>query len=269
MRKSSSVLAVFAVTALLALGAAVFFFGWAQSAVPPGSYGVMRTKTHGVDPRVIRDGEFRWVWYKLIPTNAVISVYSPSRVERPFSVSGDLPSADSYRRFASLEADFSYRLDGSFAFSVKPESLPALAESRGIAGQDDLKRLEAVLASEIASYIDRRLAEYREKPEALLDAAFPDRLNQEIAAAFPDIEALGVTLDTVKLPDFALYDSLRLLYQDYLDGQRRMLAEDLRAAASRNLAAQLRLDELSKYGELLTRYPILLQYLGIENGDSR
>jgi hypothetical protein len=31
------------------------------------------------------------------------------------------------------------------------------------------------------------------------------------------------------------------------------------------LSSQLRFDELAKYGELLTKYPILLQYLSIEN----
>jgi len=37
---------------LVVLGGVVFFFGWVQLAVPPGSYGVLRSKTHGVDPQV-------------------------------------------------------------------------------------------------------------------------------------------------------------------------------------------------------------------------
>lgn len=254
---------------LLALGGAVFFLGWIHLPVPPGSYGVMRTKTHGVYPEIIRDGQFRWIWYKLIPTNAAIAVYSPSRVERSFSTNGVLPSADVYRGFASLDVDFSYNLGGSFAFEVRPESLPALTESRRLAGQDDLEKLEASLAVEISSFIDRRFDEYRKNPETLLDAGFPQRLKQDISAAFPDISVLDVAVHTVKIPDFALYDSLRLLYQDYLANQRQLLVEDIREAAARNVSTQLKLDELTKYGELLTKYPILLQYLGIENAGSR
>ncbi|MDR1411393.1 MAG: hypothetical protein LBI91_04230 [Spirochaetaceae bacterium] len=269
MRKSSSLPVIFVIIVLLALGGAVFFLGWIHLSVPPGSYGVMRTKTHGVYPDIIQDGRFRWVWYKLIPTNASITVYSPGRVERSFNVNGVLPSADVYRGFASLDADFSYNLGGSFAFRISPESLPALTESRGLAGQDDLKKLEASLAAEISTFINRRFDEYRKEPETILNAGFPQRLSQEISAAFPDIIVLDVTVNTAKLPDFALYDSLRLLYQDYLANQRQLLTEDIREAATRNVNTQLKLDELAKYGELLTKYPILLQYLGIENAASR
>ncbi|MDR0451521.1 MAG: hypothetical protein LBH15_00590 [Treponema sp.] len=269
MRKSSSVSAIFVIIVLLALGGAVFFLGWIHLPVPPGSYGVMRTKTHGVYPELIQDGRFRWVWYKLIPTNAAVTVYSPSRIERPFSISGTLPSADVYRGFASLTTDFSYSLDGSFAFRVRTESLPALTESQGLAGQDDLEKLEASLAAQISTFISRRINEYRKEPETLLGDGLPELLKQEISAAYPDASVLDVTVDTVRLPDFALYTSLRLLYQDYLANQRQLLTEDIREAAARNVNTRLKLDELAKYGELLTRYPILLEYLGIENAGSR
>jgi hypothetical protein len=266
MRKSSS---VFVIIVLLGLGGAAFFLGWVHLAVPPGSYGVMRTKTHGIYPVLIQDGEFRWVWYKLIPTNAVISIYSPNRVERPFAISGALHSADLYRRFASLDVDFSYELNGSFAFQLDPESLPALTESRKITGQDDLEKLEDSTAAELEAFIGRCFNEYQAEPETLSAEAFSDRLKQEIPDAFPDIGSFDITLNMVKLPDFALYDSLRLLYQDYLDRQRELLTEDIREAALRNVTTQLRLDELARYGELLTKYPILLQYLGMENAGSR
>ncbi|MDR2784412.1 MAG: hypothetical protein LBB83_00695 [Treponema sp.] len=269
MRKSSSVLTIFMIIVLLGLGGAVLFLGWVHLAVPPGSYGVMRTKTHGIYPELIQDGKFRWVWYKLIPTNTVIFVYSPNRVERPLTINGALLSAELYRRFASLDVDFSYELNGFFAFKIDPESLPALAESRGIEGQDDLEKLEASTAAEIESFIGRCFDEYRKEPETLLAGDISERLKQEISAAFPGISGLDVTLNTVKLPDFSLYDSLRLLYQDYLDRQRQLLTEDIREAALRNVTTQMRLDELARYGELLTKYPVLLQYLGMESAGSR
>ena len=268
---------IFVIIVFLGLGGAVFFLGWVHLEVPPGSYGVMRTKTHGIYPELIQDGEFRWVWYKLIPTNAVIFVYSPNKVERSFTLNGALLSADLYRRFASLDVDFSYELSGSFTFQIDPESLPDLTESRGITGQDDLEKLETSTVPDIESFISRRFNEYQTEPGTLLAADFPELLKtdfskllkQEISAAFPYIGGFDITLNMVKLPDFALYDSLRLLYQDYLDRQRQLLTEDIREAALRNVTTQLRLDELARYGELLTKYPILLQYLGMENADSR
>jgi hypothetical protein len=72
-------------------------------------------------------------------------------------------------------------------------------------------------------------------------------------------------VNAAKVPDFALYDSVHLVYQDFLASQRQSLAENIQEAAARNIDTQLRLDELAKYGELLSKYPILLQYPGIEN----
>ncbi|MDR0730782.1 MAG: hypothetical protein LBF63_03875, partial [Treponema sp.] len=81
---------------LAALGGTGFFFGWVQLEVPPGSYGVLRSKTHGIDGSPIREGEFRWVWFKLIPSNVNIEVYRLPRVERRIHHRGVLPSAAVY-----------------------------------------------------------------------------------------------------------------------------------------------------------------------------
>jgi hypothetical protein len=269
MKKSSGAMTIFVIILLLGLGGAAFFLGWVQLAVPAGSYGVLRTKTHGLDPDIIQDGQFRWVWYKLIPANAVISVYSPNRIEHSFSISGSLPQAEVYGRFASPVADFSYALDGSFVFMVDPESLPDLAESRGIAGQEDLEKLEASLSAEIETFIGRRLGEYQEEPETLLGAGFADRLKEDISAAFPGVKVLDASVNAAKVPDFALYDSLRLIYEVYLESQRQSLEEAVKEAAARDVSVRFRLDELARYGELLTKYPILLEYLNMENGVSR
>jgi len=35
------------------------------------------------------------------------------------------------------------------------------------------------------------------------------------------------------------------------------------------MESQLRFEELGKYGELLTKYPILLDYMALEKGESK
>ena len=68
---------------LLILAGVFFFLVWVQFSVPVGSYGVIASKTHGVDPQLVKSGEFRWVWYKLIPTNVKIAVFSPEPSAEP------------------------------------------------------------------------------------------------------------------------------------------------------------------------------------------
>jgi hypothetical protein len=253
---------------LIILAAVAFFFGWAQLPLPPGSYGVLRSKTHGMDSAVIREGEFRWVWYKLIPANASTLIFTPNRVSVPVSVSGTLPLAETYAEKTGIAADFSYSIEADLSFSIKPGSLPSLALTRGITDQAALEDYEKSLAREIDFFARERL-EAHAFHERLSGGQAPSeglralaaRLEKELGSAFPDAENLSYVIRSARMPDFALYDTARSLYGEYLNRQRELLGAELAARTEQSFNALLRLDELEKYGELLTKYPVLLQYL--------
>jgi hypothetical protein len=254
---------------LLILGAAVFFFGWAQLTIPPGAVGIMRSKTHGVDHRLIQEGEFRWVWYKLIPTNVSIAVFSPSPLTQPVRVRGSLPSGDVYASAAGLTADFSYEIEGSLSFKLKADALPSLLAKQNISDQAGLEAYEADLAKTVESFAVQRLGAYAAEGESLaniIGAGALPALEEDILRAFPVIENLSCTIRVIRLPDLALYNLARSVYEEYLERQGELLKTGIFAAAERQLSARLRYDELEKYGELLTRYPALLQYLALEGG---
>jgi hypothetical protein len=254
---------------LLGLAGACFFLGWAQFEVPPGSYGVIRSKTHGTDDSVVRPGEFRWIWYKLIPTNATVQVYILPGQEFPLEISGKLPSGDVYSAMAGLRTDFSYELKGSVSCSLRPEALPGLVERWNMASQEDLDAYAKKLSREIEGRVREKLWSYAEN-EAALDkirtgGSIPE-LEQELKAAFPDTENLTITLEIITFPDFILYGEVRGLYEDYIAGQRQSLGADLDRMAEETISAKLRFEELNRYGELLSKYPILLNYLALEKG---
>jgi hypothetical protein len=254
---------------LIILGGLAFFFGWAQFAVPPGAYGVVRSKTHGIDPRLIREGEFRWIWYKLIPTNVDITVYRLDRVEHSFSLSNSLPSGGTYAAFAGITADFSYDISASVSFSIRPEALVPLIAEYGIGSQEDLEAREKSLAGDIEAFILRRLGlegENSEDLEEILRTGSSPALENALKEQFPAAENLQCLVKTAAFPDFALYRQVRGLYEAYLAQQRDYLAGDLREKAESRIDSRLRFDELERYGELLSKFPILLQYLAIENG---
>jgi hypothetical protein len=253
---------------LIILAGAAFFFGWAQLPVPPGSYGALRSKTHGMDPAVIREGEFRWVWYKLIPANATTLIFTPNRVSVPVSAGGTLPLAATYAEKTEIAADFSYSIEADLSFSIKPDSLPSLALTRGVADQAALEEYEKGLAREIDFFARERLASYAAQDQ-LSDGTEPygglraasARLEGEIGSAFPDVENLSYVIRSARMPDFALYATARSLYAGYLKRQRELLGEEIAGRAERSVNDRFRFVELEKYGELLTKYPVLLQYL--------
>ncbi|GHU78561.1 hypothetical protein FACS189462_3440 [Spirochaetia bacterium] len=263
MKKFLAVLIV-----LLIAGCVGFFLGWAQLGVPSGSYGVMRSKTHGLDERLIREGDFRWVWYKLIPTNVTIQVFTLDQIERPFSFQGSLPSGDVYAAFSGFDADFSYEMSGTFSFNIRADSLLSLVSERNLAGQEDLIAYEAGLASDIEAFIRSQL-EVISADEgviaSILSSGRSPVLDSAIAEAFPQIENLACRIPAAVFPDFVLYRQTRLIYEDFFAKQREYLSAGLDTDAGKQLDSRFRFDELARYGELLTKYPILLQYLAIEN----
>jgi hypothetical protein len=254
---------------LIILGGTVFFFGWAQLPVPPGAYGVMRSKTHGVEPQINREGEFRWVWYKLIPTNVKTMVFSLNKVSRTLKSSGVLPSGGVYASLTGLSADFSWEISGQFSFSIKGEALPSLAASENIGSDEDLRTYETGLADRIEARILDFLVSYSEDSanmEALLVSGSVPGLTESVHQAFPETEGFSCLVRSTRYPDYALYRSIRSLYEDYLKQQELSFRDALSGKAESRALHRQRLDELSKYGELLTRYPILLQYLALEKG---
>jgi hypothetical protein len=251
----------------LAAGGACFFLGWVQREVPPGSFGVLRSKTHGTDRGVIQEGEFRWAWYKLIPGNASVGVFTPQGAAVPVQASGILPSADTYAALAGVKTDFSYELDGTVFCSLKGQSLPALAEKYNMAGQSDLDVWQKRAVEEIRSFTLRRLWDYVEQEAAMEEARKTGTLlglERDLAAAFPDWENWKLTLKTIRTPDMALYREVKELYTQYRAAQKDAMDQELSKSAVRGAAVRARFEELSLYGELLTKYPVLLDYLALE-----
>jgi hypothetical protein len=254
---------------LLIIGGVGFFFGWVQLDVPPGSYGVMRSKTHGTDTQVIREGDFRWCWYKLIPTNVEIKVFSVRQVHHTVNSSGFLPSGKVYAAFVGINNDFKWEVNGDFSFSVKGEALPNLTQIYNLNNQEDLRALEEDFARRLEIFIVQRLINFgedeKEMEAILLYNSYPG-LVSEIQAAFPELENISCYIQAVQTPEYGLYTELRSVYNGYLSYQNTILEEDAVRNAGARVESRLRLDELERIGEILTQYPLLLRYLALERG---
>jgi hypothetical protein len=243
---------------LVVLGGAGFFVGWAGLTLPLGSVGVLRSKTHGVDPAVVKEGDFRWVWYRLIPTNAKMLPFTLKPKSGELEISGELPQGGTYKTFVK-NANFAWKLGLAYRFSIRPDHLPELVRDKGIENDEDLEKYEADIALGIESGA-RKFSVTRELFENLSSPA----LENEIRSAFPEIEFLEFQWKPLVMPDFALYESGKSLYDQYVEQQRTLLEPNVAEEAARNITNQFRFDELERYGELFSKYPSLLEYIQLE-----
>ena len=222
---------------LLVLAGLVFIFGWAQVSIPHDSYGVIRSRTHGIYPQTIKPGELDWIWYKLIPANVKTYSFRLDPVSREFSSRSMLPSKMVYSSFTGMENDFSWEITASISFSISPDSLASLVSENNIKDQEDLAVYEGELSEQIEYFLLRHFdspdqsADYI---ESLLINGGSHALEKEIQEQFPQIQNFSLKIKSAKMPNFRLYRQAMDLYQ------------------------------LEQLGALLTRYPILLEYLAIE-----
>jgi len=254
---------------LIIIGGVGFFFGWVQFQVPPGQYGVINSKTHGFDPEPVRSGEFRWIWYKLIPTNVKIAIYNLEYSKFPITFNSTLPSGNTYASFAGLSnADFSWNLRGEIAFNINPNYLTNLAVLHNLTSQEDLDFYLERIAKDIEIIILRTLSSISsgddsdsKRIENILAGNIDVQMEREIKNSFPEICDFTLIISSVKFPDFILYSQLRLMYEEFLTRQRDYVTSAFGRRAENHIEAQLRFDELERYGELLTKYPVLLEYM--------
>ncbi|MDR2717235.1 MAG: hypothetical protein LBB89_04115 [Treponema sp.] len=252
---------------LIILAALGLFFGWAQLGVPPDAYGLIRSKTHGVDDSLVKPGEFRWVWYKLIPTNVTTAVFRINPVHHEFSAYNTLPSGKIYAAFSGIDEVFFWEIRAAFSFSLDNDALIPLLTANNISAQDELNRYQNDIAGQIEAFILRRINAddtFSRQIETLLKEGESPELEREIQAKFPFITGFSFKIKSAQFPDFALYRQAKKLYEDYIAFQKDYLSGGLQEKAKSRVESYQRFDELEQYGALLTKYPILLEYLTLE-----
>jgi hypothetical protein len=248
---------------LLIASGAVFYFGWIQFAVPADKYGVMVSKTGGVHPRAIRRGEFAWRPERLLPTNTRIMLFAAEPLRTTQTIEGELPSARLYSEWLKLAtadsnkentADFSYSVTFSVAAAARAESLAALYEHGDITDQDSLDAFLSQKCHEAA-----RLA-----CQALIDQKAVDSVFlAELAAqsAFSDVAITTLYVEHARIPDMELYARARESHGGYRNQVNTALSALAQEHAYSAMKSGIAMDQLEKLGELMQKYPSLLELL--------
>jgi hypothetical protein len=240
--------------------------------VPPDSIGVIRSKTHNVDPNPVMAGEFTWIWYKLIPTNVRTDVFRLNTVTREFSAKNSLPSGQVYSAFYGIDGGFSWEMNAVFSFNLRSESLIPLVTLHNISTQDELAAFERDIAGQIEDFIVRRLnsgGDFAGQIEDLLRNGGSSGLTAEVEKEFPPVTNFSLRVKSAVVPDFNLYLQIKGLYDAYIAGQKAYISENLKEKSAERVGSFIRFGELEQYGALITKYPLLLESLALEGKQGR
>lgn len=265
MKKFITILLVLAV-----LAGAVFVAGWIQFRVPAGSYGVYVTKTGGWHSEVLVPGRMAWSWEALLPTNFRLLRFTVEPKTESIVLDGVLPSGEIYSSFAVGKPDFSYNISYALTAAVRPESLPAIAEAQKIDNQDALDAWLLTKLQTAGESLRNILLSRASDPDWISgvlagDPKSVEELTGLLANAAPELDFRSVSVRSLRVPDVDLYRTVKKKYQAFLASETSSLGKTLEKEAQARAQSELRLEALDRYGQLITKYPKLIEFLAVEN----
>jgi hypothetical protein len=251
---------------LLIAGITVLILGFVY--IPRDFYGVIQTRLTGFDENVYLPDTNLWRWEKLLPTAFTLYKFKliPYKKDIESPVKGSLyPSGNDYARALGEDFDFSFELDVHVEFTIIPDKLPVLAKN-GLR-PDNM----AAWYDDMADKLSERLFDIIvDEPDIFLKYTTTEYLNHIQAIIGDEKDFYGITLlavdpKNINIPDYEAYKVLKEQYLEYVNVKSEMRNEMLQAEKQLYLEAVQKeieiIRNIDKYGEILTKYPTILEFL--------
>ena len=266
MKKSRKFLSTFIILFIFAI--VVFFFGWIQFLVKPGTCAIMTSKTSGLYKEAIIPGKFLWRWERLLPTNVHLENFSLKSFTSNQIVQGFLPGGDIYANEFDKNLDFSYRFNMDINLNVNPQKIYELYKSNKIQNDDDLQKFLEQNAKSLSFLIAEEILKSNENDSfyvqnEILDETFINKiLNKN---NFDGIQINSVELKNSKIPDVKFYNKIKNFYDAYLENIQSKIDKKAEEQAQKILDEDRNLKRLEQFAELIKKYPELSDLA--KNGD--
>lgn len=225
---------------------------------------VMHTRSSGwqlvgVEPRL-----FDWRWELLIPKN--VTFYTFPRIERTVRITSErfLPSAELYSRMLSGEPDFKTRISIDMVVTVREDSLPELVELGLLPDAVDewFDRYEARISQNTLLIVEQELNRLDTGADDVF-SALSESISLRTEERFPELSVVTIVPRELSVPDLELYETAKRMYFDLQTAREGALRAAALEQAEIGAEEQRRMEQFNQYGEILTEYPVLLEYLSI------
>lgn len=256
---------------LVVLGGTAFYFGWVQIRLPENTYAVVFTKTGGWDEEIITPGKFVWRWERLVPTNFKMHKFQLKPFTAKVRAAGSLPSGDIYAGMLDPSPNFDFTANLSVSFGIKPDALPRLV-STALLSEETFEawheETKSRISAKSAAFI-RDLSTDRDAATTLTsmgDSIVRD-LTRYLENSFPDVAFNAIVVEDINIPDIELYQTAKELFLDLSRSRKESYEEALSQITWTESRAEQHFSVLERYGDLITRYPALLDLLTLKDGD--
>jgi len=250
---------------LIIIAGVVGYFGWIR--VPENNVALGFSTITGYDTAFMESGKLNWRWQKLVPKCYTLKMYQLETQSAEISVAQDLPSGDLYASEMTGKPDFSFSVKYAVTYKIKEDSLYGMATS-GQLGDEGLDAFYADVKEKIQNAAASLLGEEMSKAMAgstFSQKALEDGVKAKIGEQLSDVEIISFDTVEAKFPDIELYKAAKAKYLENQEKKQEMAAQQEKETTDFNAKIDQRIELLKKYGELLTQYPILIEYFKSKN----
>lgn len=256
---------IFASFIFIVFAAFVFCLGLIPLRIPAEKTGVLSSRTGGVYPKVIKNGEFLWKWELLIPKNSNVCIFDQKTLSFTQNFSGELPSSSFYSSFIKGNPNFSYNI--AFSISLKPEEdfLVSLVKSGEVSGQSELEHYLGQCAESICISLIR--SDFLWKGDFFKDSAGLIKLAEQngIFSKYPQITVTELYIKDISIPDMELYNLARESVKKFQIQVDENLLLEAKEQAEKILSDERSVKKLAKIGQMLKDFPELNSLLSNGN----
>lgn len=250
---------------LIIIAGVIGYFGWIR--VPENTVALGFSTITGYDSTFMESGKLNWRWQKLVPKCYILKMYPLDTESAEVSVSQTLPSGELYATEMNGNPDFSFSVKYAATYKIKEDSLYAMATSGalGDSGLDTFyasvqEKLQNVAASLLGEEISKAMAGSTFSQKSL-EESVRARIQEQLA----DLEIISFDSVEAKYPDIELYKAAKARYMENMEKKQEIAAQQEKEKEDFNTKIDQRIELLKKYGELLTQYPILIEYFKSKN----
>jgi hypothetical protein len=167
--------------------------------------------------------------------------------------------------------DFTYAISLEVTYRVSPVALPRLVTEEQLS-PDGLESWYDGVAGQIGQRTMSLVKQLFQNPADVASAdeawsAVEDAVVSGLQESFSYLDFVQIVPEEVRVPDLDLYREAKRLYMGLLDTRRDSMAAAIQRQAEERVQDMTRIELLEQYGELLTEYPVLLQYLQVEHAE--
>jgi len=256
------------ISILLFLGAAgtLFWFGWIQFELPESTYAVLFSKTSGYEDDILEPGRFIWKWERILPTNSKLIKFYVETRSADLDFQGVLPSGDLYETIIPESPDFSYHMKFHISYRLIEEQLPVLLEN----GDIDNENLEVFYSEAEAEYlkiIKKGCGDFFSENLTIDNSSYGELesiLLEKTKARYPYLEIRSFVVKYLNYPDMELYNEAKDLFSQIMERRKESEIATEKWAIESKVNLDTKIEILTRYGELLSKYPVLVDYFALD-----